>query len=51
MHSILYHFSRKAVADGTCKVAKEDTRTNLADLFTKVMDKDRRDFLMDRFMY
>ena len=39
MHSISYHFSREAVADGTCKVAKEDARTNLADLFTKVMDK------------
>ena len=39
MHSISYHFCREAVVAGTVQVAKEDTRTNLADLFTKVMSK------------
>jgi len=51
MHSISYHFCREAVAAGIVQVAKEDTRTNLADLFTKVMSKPRRDDLIDRFMY
>ena len=36
-HSILYHMSREAVASGACRMAKEDTETNLSDLFTKVL--------------
>ncbi len=51
MHSISYHYCREAVADGTCRIAKEDTETNLADLFTKVLPKTKREDLMDRFMY
>ena len=51
MHGISYHFCREAVASGTCRIAKEDTLTNLADLFTKVMGRVKRDTLMDRFMY
>ena len=51
MHSISYHFCREAVAAGTIKVAKEDTETNLADLFTKILVKPRRDKLLDCFMY
>ena len=35
-HSILYHMSREAVASGACRMVKEDTETNLSDLFTKV---------------
>ena len=42
---------REAVASGTCRVAKEDTLTNLADLFTKVLGRVKRESLMDRFMY
>ena len=51
MHSISYHFCREDVAAGTVQIAKEDTRTNLTDLFTKVMSKPRRDALIERFMY
>ena len=51
MHGISYHFCREAVASGTCRVAKEDTLTNLADLFTKVLGRVKRESLMDRFMY
>ena len=51
MHSISYHFCREAVAGGVCRVAKEDTLTNLADLFTKILSRARREDLLDRFMY
>ena len=50
-HSIAYHRCREAVAAGTIRVAKEGTKTNLADLFTKVLTADRRRFLLDRFTY
>ena len=51
MHGISYHYCREAVAAGVCRIAKEDTKTNLADLFTKVLGRVRREFLLDRFMY
>jgi len=51
MHAISFHFCRENVANGTCKIAKEDTTTNLSDLFTKVLSRARREFLLDRFMY
>ena len=51
MHSISYHFCREAVAAGIVRIAKEDTTTNLADLFTKIMSRFRREELLDRFMY
>lgn len=50
-HSIAYHRCREAVAAGTIKVSKEGTEKNLADLFTKVMTSNRRDFLLERFTY
>lgn len=51
MHSISYHYCREAVAAGIVRVAKEDTKTNLADLFTKVLSKVKREELLDKFMY
>ena len=36
-HSVSYHKFREAVASGFCRIAKEDTYTNLADIFTKVL--------------
>ena len=51
MHSISYHYCREAVAAQVIRVAKEDTKTNLADLFTKVLPKHRREYLLDRFLY
>jgi hypothetical protein len=50
-HSIAYHHNREAVASGIVRIAKEDSETNLADLFTKLLSEERRNFLIDRFMY
>ena len=50
-HSIAYHRCREAVAAGTVRVAKEGTRTNLSDLFTKLLPQARRDELLDKFTY
>ena len=50
-HSINYHRNREAVATGTIRIAWEDTRTNLADVFTKVMSAIQRNGLFDKFMY
>ena len=50
-NAIAYHLCREAVAAGIIRVAKEDTATNLADLLTKAMSKERREDLMFKFMY
>ena len=50
-HSIAYHRCREAVAAGTVRVAKEGTRTNLSDLFTKLLPQVQRDELLDKFTY
>ena len=50
-HSISYHMAREAVASGACRIAKEDTLTNLADLFTKVLPKPRREYILNKFTY
>ena len=51
MHSVSYHYCREAVASGFCRIVKENTETNLADLFTKFLPRVRREDLLDRFMY
>ncbi len=43
-HSIAYHRSREAFAAGTVRVSKEDTLTNLADIFTKAMSAPKREY-------
>ena len=48
---IAYCLCQEAVVAGTVRVAKEDTATNLADLLTKAMSKERREDLMFKFMY
>ena len=50
-HSISYHTIREAVASGACRMEKEDTETNLSDLFTKVIPKPRKELLLDSFTY
>ena len=50
-HSVAYHACREAVASGMVRIAKEDTLTNLADLFTKTMARFKREGLLDMFMY
>ena len=50
-HSIAYHRNRESVAAGTIRITKEDSETNLADVFTKLMTALRRNQLFDKFMY
>jgi len=50
-HSISYHFNREAVAAGIIWIAWEQTATNLADGFTKLMTRDQREDIFDRIMY
>ena len=50
-HSIAYHRCREAVAAGTVRIAKQGTDKNLADLFTKMLTQQRRQFLLERFTY
>ena len=41
-HSIVYHKWREAVAALICCISKEDTKTNLEDMFTKILGRTRR---------
>jgi hypothetical protein len=50
-HSIAYHRCRESVAANTCRVAKEGTNTNLADIFTKTMPASKKEDMLDKFMY
>ena len=50
-HSIAYHKFCEAVASGICRISKEDTETNLADIFTEVLPGPRRECLLDMFTY
>ena len=50
-NAIRYHKVREAAAAGTIRVAKEDGRTNLADIFTKPLPGDRRYMLLQSILY
>ena len=50
-NAINYHAVREAAAAGVLEVHKEDTQTNLADLFTKVLPADRRRDLLGSILY
>ena len=50
-HSIAYHMNIECVASGASRIAKDDTETNLADLFTKVLSRPRRELLLKIFTY
>jgi hypothetical protein len=50
-YSIAYQYNREAVASKTVRIAKGDSETNLADLFTKLLAEERRNVLIDKFMY
>ena len=50
-HGITYHFSGQAVAEGTVIVSKDHTLTNLAGLFTKTMESQKREVLMEKLTY
>jgi hypothetical protein len=49
-HSVSHHAAREAVAAGIVRIAKENTLTNLSDVFTKMMNKPKREGLLDKFM-
>ena len=50
-NAVNYHAVREAAAAGVLEVHKEDTATNLADLFTKVLPSDRRRELLGSVLY
>ena len=50
-NSIAYHRAREAVAAGTIRVTKEDGKTNLADVLTKLLPQVTKEGLCDKFMY
>ena len=50
-HSISYHRCCEAVATGTVRIAKEGTKTNLSDLFTKILYIVRREEILEKFTY
>ena len=50
-NAINYHAVQEAAAAGVLEVIKEDTQTNLADLFTKVLHADRRRELLGSILY
>ena len=49
-NSVNYNYVRECVAAGIGLVFKVDTNDNLADLFTKVLDKVRRKTLVNKIM-
>ena len=50
-YSISYHRFREAMAPRIVRIAKEDTRTKLSDLFTKILSIVRQEELLDKFTY
>ena len=50
-NSFTNHLCQEFVAAGIIRVSREDTTTNLADLLTKAISKERREDLMFKFMY
>jgi hypothetical protein len=50
-NSIAYHRNREAVAAVPCRITKEDTETNLSDLFTKKLGHYKQEGLLNKFTY
>ena len=49
-HSINYNFVREAVAAGLALIYKVDTGSNLADLFTKILDRETRKDIVQKIL-
>jgi hypothetical protein len=49
--AICYHRCRKALEAGFIQLAKEDTKTNLADAFMKLLPDPRWKELLGRILY
>ena len=50
-HIIEYHKFREAVTTLICRIDKEETKTNLVDLFTKILSCSIREWLLNLFTY
>ena len=50
-NAVNYHVLREAAAAGILRVGKEDTKTNLADLLTKILGWKRRHQLFPNILY
>ncbi len=50
-HSVNYNYVREAVAAGMALIYKVDTGSNLADLFTKLLNKETRKDLVQGILY
>ena len=50
-HSIAYHKCKESAAALICLISKKDTETNLADLFTKILGRTTRGWLLNLFTY
>ena len=50
-NAIAYHKVREAVAQGTIRIAKEDFKTNLADILTKPLSGPRMKELLYHILY
>ncbi|KAL7535371.1 hypothetical protein ACHAXR_006449 [Thalassiosira sp. AJA248-18] len=50
-NAINYHICREAVAAGMMRVAKEDTDTNIADAFTKLLPYNRKRELLGQLLW
>jgi hypothetical protein len=50
-NAIAYHRVREAAAQGTIRIAKEDGRTNLADILTKIVPGPRMKALLYHILY
>jgi hypothetical protein len=50
-NAINYHICREAVAAGMMRVAKEDTDTNIADAFTKLLPYSRKRELLGQLLW
>ena len=48
--AICYHRVREACAGGVIRIAKEDTKSNLADVLTKNLDRERHKSLVERIL-
>ena len=48
--AICYHRVREACASGLIRIAKEDTKTNLADLFTKTLEREKHKLLVEMIL-
>ncbi len=50
-NAIAYHKVREAVAQGILRIAKEDGKTNLADILTKPLSGSRMKELLHHILY